>query len=369
MPSLVAIVRCDSYDRAAVEDAFARGIELLGDTVPLPAHGGRLLLKPNFLYAVPREKGVTTDPEVVRAAATTLTGRADRIEVGDSPGFDSAEKVARISGVASALAGTGADIVPFKEARPVSGVTVHGLELAASALGADGLVNLARFKTHGMMGLTLAVKNLFGCVPGFRKPRWHFKTGENRDAFARILIEIAAALPAGVHVLDAILAMEGNGPGSGTLRPLGCLLFSADPVALDRVACDLVGYPAEDLRIFQAARDRGFGETEMKQIERVGDDLSSFSVTGFEPARPTPLMRFIPLPQFLLRRIRGLATPAPVVRKHMCRGCGICARTCPAGAIAMVGGGAKIDRKRCVRCMCCQEMCPEGAIRVRRGWF
>ena len=45
-----------------------------------------------------------------------------------------------------------------------------------------------------------------------------------------------------------------------------------------------------------------------------------------------------------------------------CTGCGACVEQCPTGAIALVGGRARVDEALCKGCGVCIEACPEGAI-------
>jgi uncharacterized Fe-S center protein len=258
----------------------------------------------------------------------------------------------------------------LSEGVDVKGRSFKHLRLARTAVEAGGLVNLAKFKTHGQMGLTLAVKNLFGCVPGFAKPTWHLKAGDDRDAFARLLVDVAASLPARLHVLDAVVAMEGNGPGAGTPRPLNALLASVDPVALDRVACEFVGFPPAALGLFRAARDLGFGETERNRIEVLGDDVRSLAVTNFRPASTVGILATIPLPHSVSSHLRTALTPSPALFANRCRACGRCATVCAAKAIRFDDRGRPLIRRdSCVRCLCCQEICPEGAIKAKRNWF
>ncbi len=367
-PAPVAIVRCDSYERAEVEDALARAVDLLGGAETLLPASPSLLLKPNFLYASRREKRVNTDPEVVRAAARIFGHRAQRLVFGDSPAVESARRVARTCGLTGALEGLDVEPVAFSSPVTVSGATVKSVPLAREALENGPVINLAKFKTHGMMRLTMAVKNLFGCVPGLRKSGMHLRAGEDRQAFADILVNVAMNVPASLHVLDAVVAMEGNGPGSGDPRPIGALLASPDPVALDRVACSLVGVPPEEIFLFEAAERAGFGEADLAKIEILGDDPKAFAVGDFKPADPESILGFLPLPRPVMRWVRRLWTPKPVVDARRCKACGACARACPADAIRFRPGEPPvIDRGRCVRCFCCQEICPEGAIRLRRG--
>ncbi len=63
-------------------------------------------------------------------------------------------------------------------------------------------------------------------------------------------------------------------------------------------------------------------------------------------------------------RFQGERRPAfimPRVDRDRCLGCGICEKSCPAGAIS-VDETAWIDESRCIGCGCCAAVCPAGAI-------
>jgi Fe-S-cluster-containing hydrogenase component 2 len=50
------------------------------------------------------------------------------------------------------------------------------------------------------------------------------------------------------------------------------------------------------------------------------------------------------------------------VRRDLCLGCGLCAQTCPTGAIYLSWDHAEIDQSRCNQCHLCLDFCPQGAI-------
>lgn len=277
--SRVAIVRCEDYDRARVGEAAARLLELLGGAARFARPGERLLLKPNLLKAAPPASAVATHPEVLRAVIGTLRAGAPdvKLRVGDSPAWGSFASAAEAAGLAQVCRETGAALVPFakgvKTPNPGGQVYDH-LVIAREALDRDGLINLPKLKTHGQLYMTGAVKNLFGCVAGKRKAWWHFKAGNYQDYFPLMLVETARLLGARLHILDAVLAMEGNGPASGRPRPVGLLLASEDPVALDRVAAEAAGLDPSRVRTLEAARALGWGETELSRIEIAGLPLA-----------------------------------------------------------------------------------------------
>ncbi len=304
--SRVAIVRCESYERERVRDAVAEAFEALGGAARFASPDEKILLKPNLLKGAPPESAVTTHPEILRAVAEQLLG-ADapppQLTVGDSPAwgsFAAAAKQAGLSGVCDAL---GIPLAPFREGarvpNPQGAVYAH-LTVAKEAVRADGIVNLPKLKTHCQLYMTGAVKNLFGCVAGKRKAWWHFKAGGFEDYFPLMLVETAQLLGARLSVLDAVWAMEGQGPAQGSPRRVGLIMASADPVALDRVACEVSGLAPEKLRTLEAARLTGFGETDLGKI-----DLAGLPLEEARLSRPLVEPRMIPIGFSLPRVVKS----------------------------------------------------------------
>jgi Fe-S-cluster-containing hydrogenase component 2 len=51
-----------------------------------------------------------------------------------------------------------------------------------------------------------------------------------------------------------------------------------------------------------------------------------------------------------------------VVDQQECTGCGICVDACPAEAITLVDGVARVNREECTGCLTCVDECPAEAI-------
>jgi uncharacterized protein (DUF362 family)/Pyruvate/2-oxoacid:ferredoxin oxidoreductase delta subunit len=344
---------------ATYDDAEATIHRMLDDTLgDRMFPGARVLIKPNFLLAAPPERAIVTHPMVVRAAARWVLEKGGKVQVSDSPAIGPFKKILNEGGYLDACRGLPIDWRPFDRPRNVDiGLPFGRIDLAADALEADLVINLAKLKTHVMMCLTLGVKNLFGCVIGLEKTQWHYRVGIDRDLFARLLLQICYAVKPAVTLIDGILALEGQGPGKGGIpRNLGILAAGTDPVSLDFAISQLVGCPVQNLPIHQAAIRLGYFKTPPRVVGcAVPPTAFKFPEMGSAGFGPEPVQRF--MRKHLLQR--------PQVIRNACRLCGLCEKQCPADAITLASDTLAFDYNRCIRCYCCVEVCPHGALFTR----
>lgn len=369
--SVVTIKRCASYEPKTVLEALQGAIGLLGGMESFVRRTERILVKPNLLAAKPREAAVTTDPEVIRALLIMLKEAGARPVVGDSPGLGTARKAAEKNGILAVCQEMGVEVIELRSlvvAENPGGRTFKKLEVAREAIECDGIVNVPKLKTHAQMYLTMAVKNLFGCVPGKLKPQWHLSAGVENRRFAEMLLDLSYFLSPRLSVMDAVTAMEGNGPGNGDPRHMGLIFAGTDPVAVDAAGAATVGASVDDVPILKAARLWGIKEAILENNEISGEDIAEVRVKGFRFPPPMSTNFAESLPGFLQGPLRKSLTARPHVEDERCTLCGICVGVCPA-EVMKNSGRIVIDYDRCIRCYCCQEMCPEGAISPRDGWL
>jgi len=366
MKARVSLVSAPNYVREGVESALDRLLSTLGGMEAFVRPGQRVLVKPNMLAGKTPEKAVTTHPEIVRGVIRLAQRAGGIVSVGDSPGVGSPRQVARRCGILTVIEETGASFAPFSESvkeRP--GGTFHELEIARDIVEADVVINIPKLKTHQMMGLTCGVKNLFGAVVGMRKPRLHLQAGTDKDFFALMLLELAEHIRPALTIVDAITAMEGDGPGSGDPVHIGVLLAGASPIAVDTVATELVGLPPSAVWTQKAARKTGRHGSRPEEVEITGDELAGLRPRRFRPAKSTDVN--FGLPPFLKRPLKQALTARPVPDKVLCERCGLCVKHCPPEVMEISGDRLRIDYDRCIRCFCCQELCPKGALLTRQG--
>lgn len=368
--STVALVRCPGYDPDEVYRALRRGVELLGGLDRFVRSGEHILLKPNILAGEPPDKAVTTHPSVLAGCVRLFRQGGATLCFGDSPGSESPGHAARLSGLEGAGIQNGAALADFNSAQPLHnphGQLYDSLPVARAVHDTDGLVNLAKIKSHQLTRLTGAVKNLYGCIPGQRKMLYHVRHQDVHE-FCALLVELNLLLPTRLHVLDAIVAMEGNGPRSGDPITMGALLLSTDPVAVDATFCRLIDLDPQILPTTGAGSRAGLGRYREQEIDLVGDPLESLKQPQFKMIR-RPVSGNTSYAHFNVIKKHTLARP--VIDPARCIRCGHCVDACPVPDKAL-----RFDRgrkeppvyhyERCIRCYCCHEMCPQRAIYTKR---
>jgi uncharacterized protein (DUF362 family)/ferredoxin len=365
--SIVALVRCDTYDEEKVDKAVRQGLDLLGGIAQFAKPGERIVLKPNVLIGSKPEKSVTTHPSVFRAVGRLFKEAGASVSYGDSPSFGKCESNIRNSGLKEVGDELGLSIADFDSGRSVShkdALLVKSFVIANGVLDSHGLVSLPKLKTHPLPRFTGAVKNQFGCIPGLLKGQFHVKLPDPYD-FCTMLVDLNTLVKPRLCVMDGIIAMEGNGPRGGKPKKMSVLLLSSDPIALDATACRIIDLDPEAVPTSRAGEKAGLGTYHSENIEIVGEGIESFLDRSFEVIRtpPTPCTRSR-VRSFVKNRI----CEKPVIDEAKCNKCGVCVKMCPVEPKAVNWHNGDKSRSptykydRCIRCYCCQENCPEGAV-------
>jgi ferredoxin len=175
--------------------------------------------------------------------------------------------------------------------------------------------------------------------------------------------------------MDAVVAMEGDGPNSGTPRHVGWLLASANPLALDAIAGEMIGLPWAQNPLLVEAEARDVFPANAVDVQLEGATLDELRVKDF--AHPSARAAGVGIAEATWWQkpvtwlMRQALTARPLVTQERCVACGACIRACPMDVITLeeTGGGrcAQIDDSGCIRCYCCHEMCPEDAIELYTG--
>ena len=368
----VSIVRCADYGEETCERALREVLVPFGG-LDWVRPGMRVVIKANLVSAMKPEKAATTHPALLAALTRMLRERGANVMIGDSPGGTFAaphlNAVYRVCGLSEAEA-AGAELnrdFSQKEADLSEAHTAKHITYTGYLDGADAIISFCKLKSHGMLSLSAATKNLFGAIPGIIKPEYHYRYPDPMD-FADMLIDLNEFFRPKLYLVDAVQTMEGNGPTAGTPKYMGALLAGTNPHKIDLLCAKLIGLEAKNVPTLRAAQERGLTPASAEEME-VSGDAEEFVCKDFVTVQKGTGTDFGAQKGKLLgAAAKTVLRARPKLKRSRCVGCGVCRDTCPAHAIVIEKGKAKIDRRACIRCFCCQEFCPKGAMRVHRTW-
>jgi uncharacterized protein (DUF362 family) len=266
----VAILRAASYGDDLL-DRLWRGAAACG----LEARGQRVLVKPNLVEFVPGAP-VHTEAAVLAAVVALFEklGAAEII-IGEGPGHRrDALFLAEEAGYREAVPRFDARFVDLNRddvarARGFAD-TGGGIYLPRTALAADLVVSVARMKTHHWAGATLAMKNLFGVVPGalYGWPKNYL----HQVGIGRSAVGLYRIFPRSFAIVDGIVGMEGNGPIQGRARRCGVLVMGRDLAAVDATCCRIMGIDPMQIEYLRLASS--LGEIHDERIEQRGEPVA-----------------------------------------------------------------------------------------------
>ena len=368
----VSVVPCRSYNENEVRDALLSALDPI-DALGFVKEGMCIAIKANLVTLARPEAAVTTHPSLICALIKLLKERgAGRIIVGDSPGglYNAAflNKVYSVCGLNAVEAAGGELNRNFgqTETRFENAKVARSFTYTSYLDEADAIIDFCKLKTHGMMGMSAAAKNMFGVIPGTMKPEYHFRYPDQAD-FARMIVDLDEyfADKTKLCIADAIVGMEGNGPTAGTPREIGAVLASTSPHKLDLVCAKIIGLDPDTIPTLGAARERGLIPDSPDDLNILGD-VDSLVIPDYNNVAVRHSLLFDNRSKLFGKVARAALEAKPTVKNTECKGCEKCKQICPAQAITMINGKPVIDRKKCIKCFCCQEFCPFGAMKVHR---
>jgi uncharacterized protein (DUF362 family) len=303
----VVRIRNDKID-LAVEQA----IDLLGGIEIVAKGKERIMLKPNLVAEGP---SYTTKPGVVRTLARLMQQSGKEVSIGegsaagtgfnvrgavtyrtrnreildrmqqyvfDTLGYTDLARTLRVP-LVNLHSGEMAEVaVP-------NGFVFDKLTLHRSLTDIDLLCSVPMMKTHSLATVTLGMKNLIGLYPGtvyYSVRSWLHDQAAMAESpgIAFETIDMVRANKLGLTVVDASMAMEGNGPTFGGLVPMNLIIAGTNPLATDIVAADIMGIGVSEVPTFTWAHRVGLGPASVSDVEVRGEALASVRRPFLKPA-------------------------------------------------------------------------------------
>ncbi|MCF0132230.1 MAG: DUF362 domain-containing protein [Blautia sp.] len=376
--SKVIVIPCSEYKEERIYREMKASLDLLGGIRSFVKPEEKILLKPNLLKRAEVDKAVITHPDVIGAFARILREENyPNLIFADSSGMGTTTKVIKGTGIDTYLEKYHIPAIDYSEAVKVDypqGNTAKSFMLPKELTEVDCVISLCKMKTHALERITGAVKNSYGFVYGTYKALGH-TIYSNADSFARMLVDLNQYVDTRLFVMDGIMAMEGNGPGSGDPTPMNVILMSTDPVALDTVFSHLIYLDPKLVPTNLHGEQLGLGNMHRANIQILLPDGKEITVEELQKRFGNPKFNVDRKPVrhnawSRVNRMIKVFQKKPYIDASKCIKCGICVKACPVEgkAVRFKQGKGKppvYNYKKCIRCFCCQEMCPQKAIKVK----
>ena len=271
--SEVFIARNQRYD-GTLTTTIRDGL-LAAGAKPEAFCGKRVLLKPNMVEPSRSVPHMTTHPAVIVAAAEAFLNWGAEVSVAEAPGHvRDTEMALDESGVAEALTDVGvrfADLnyeeVVWRRNRGRQS-RLRGFWFPRSVVDADYVVSMPKLKTHHWQGLTAAMKNLYGVLPGIQYG-WP-KNVLHHNGIPQTVVDINASLPSLLTIVDGIDCMEGDGPILGSLKRMGLIVVGVNLPAVDATIARIMHLVPERVPYLSLAAER-LGPIDESRIEQRGE--------------------------------------------------------------------------------------------------
>ncbi|MBA4322140.1 MAG: FeS-binding protein, partial [Odoribacter sp.] len=331
MNKKISVRKCKEYDLHEIYDLIT---DIYTKTDGPEVRGKKVLIKPNILTDDDPAKCICTHPVAVEAMIRFLQAGGATVFVGDSPAVHSQKFRAEKTGIYNVCEKTGAVWVDFMKNPSERKLRKGKIKVASVIDEVDLIISMPKFKNHELVYFTGAIKNTLGLVPGFSKAKQH-ALHQDRTSFGEFLVDLNEAVMPDYFLMDAVMGMEGPGPGRGIPIEIGLLLGSTNPLVLDMTASRIAGY---EPMVIPTSKTAFFRKNWLENAEDIvydGPDINTLIKKDFKKI-PITGNRNIAM-QFLMKRIKPLRKfeRRPVFIHKNCTGCLKCVKICPVNAIEL----------------------------------
>lgn len=229
-------------------------LELRGDIKPR----SNIYIKPNLTYPYYKE-GVTTSPRMIEALVLALKNLDSDLTIVESDGgYHSwkAEDAFRGHGLYDLSKRYGIRLLNLCKSEKTSiefKVNSENIQIPFPKVflnDVDLFITMPVPKIHAMTGVSLALKNQWGCVPDTMRLLYHW-------CFDEAVVAVNKAMPKSMVVADGTYMLDGNGPMAGDVIRQDMVIISDDIGVFELVACKIMNIEWGKIRHLVVAKREG----------------------------------------------------------------------------------------------------------------
>lgn len=185
----------------------------------------------------------------------------------------------------------------------------EGIEIPRMYIGKN-VLHAPSCKVHGHTVTTGAIKNAFG---GLLKEVRHYAHEFIHEVMVDLMLMQRELHPNLLAVMDGTVMGDGAGPRTMIPREGNLLLASADQVAIDAIAAQIMGFDPLAIPYLRMCHERGLGVADPRQIEIVGDVDAAAVRMGFRTRRSPVIWGDQLIRRGPLRPLKRLLLHSPLV--------------------------------------------------------
>ena len=172
-----------------------------------------------------------------------------------------------------------ANLLPMRTVCSEKFREMESIEIVERIFESDLLINIPVLKTHPLVDITVAMKNMNGLLsPKYKR---HFHDVNLRQA----IVDLNMVLPKSLTIVDGLIGMEGMGPAEGMPVSMGIVMAGENVASVDATAARIMGFDPEHICYLQYAQECGIGPIKKEEIQVLGCTIESIC-KKFAPAEP-----------------------------------------------------------------------------------
>lgn len=232
-----------------------------------------ILINPNWVTSDHSRTGNVTSTNTLEGIVSYLIEEAkispDKLIVSDGGSY-STDRTMNINNVFK-LEQYGIKVANLNDDKLLNDVKIQNhyalksVNIAKTAIDASCIISVPSLKTHNMARTTLSLKNMMGTISpkGIMHSNLHQKIAD-LTSILRSKMKF--------QLIDGIIGSKGSELGGKPVK-MDLIIAGEDPVAVDRVGSEIIGYNIDKVKYLKFCEKKGLGIADLEKIEIIGNSI------------------------------------------------------------------------------------------------